>query len=47
MSISDALETVAARHFGGPATAGVAAAKAGIDLLLFTDHRAPHGRDGR
>ena len=38
VSISDALETVSARHFGGPAKVGVAAAKAGTDLLLFTDH---------
>jgi beta-N-acetylhexosaminidase len=46
VSISDALETVSARHFGGPAKLGVAAAKAGTDLLLFTD---PHGaaRAGR
>jgi len=46
VSISDALETVSARHFGGPAKVGVAAAKAGTDLLLFTDH---HGaaRAGR
>ena len=39
VSISDALETVSARQFGGPAKVGVAAAKAGTDLLLFTDHR--------
>ncbi len=38
VSISDALETVSARRFGGPAQVGVAAAKAGTDLLLFTDH---------
>jgi beta-N-acetylhexosaminidase len=46
VSISDALETVSARRFGGPAKVGVAAAKAGTDLLLFTDH---HGaaRAGR
>jgi beta-N-acetylhexosaminidase len=46
VSISDALETVAARHFGGPARVAVAAARAGTDLLLFTDH---HGaaRGGR
>jgi beta-N-acetylhexosaminidase len=37
VSISDALDTVSARHFGGPAKVGVAAAKAGTDLLLFTD----------
>ena len=46
VSITDALETVSARHFGGPAKVGVAAARAGTDLLLFTDH---HGaaRAGR
>jgi beta-N-acetylhexosaminidase len=37
VSISDALGTVAVRAFGGPARAGVAAARAGTDLLLFTD----------
>jgi beta-N-acetylhexosaminidase len=37
VSITDALETVAVRAFGGPAKAGVAAARAGSDLLLFTD----------
>jgi beta-N-acetylhexosaminidase len=37
VSITDALETVAVRDFGGPAKAGVAAAAAGADLLLFTD----------
>jgi beta-N-acetylhexosaminidase len=36
VSISDALETVAVRSFGGPAGAGLAAARAGTDLLLFT-----------
>jgi beta-N-acetylhexosaminidase len=40
VSISDALETVSARDFGGPAKVGVAAARAGTDLLLFTDHDA-------
>jgi beta-N-acetylhexosaminidase len=40
VSISDALETVSAREFGGPAKVGVAAARAGTDLLLFTDHHA-------
>lgn len=39
VSISDALESVAVRSFGGAAKAGVAAAAAGTDLLLFTDHR--------
>lgn len=36
VTISDALETVAVRAFGGPAQAGVAAARAGTDLLLYT-----------
>ena len=39
VSITDALETVAARSFGGPGKAGFAAARAGADLLLFTDYR--------
>lgn len=37
VSITDALETVAVRAFGGPAKAGLAAARAGTDLLLFPD----------
>jgi beta-N-acetylhexosaminidase len=37
VTITDALETVAVRAFGGPAKAGVAAAGAGADLLLFTN----------
>ncbi len=37
VSISDALGAVAARDFGGPARAGIAAAKAGVDLMLFSD----------
>jgi beta-N-acetylhexosaminidase len=37
VSITDALDTVAVRAFGGPAKAGLAAARAGSDLLLFTD----------
>ncbi|MGC1167198.1 MAG: glycoside hydrolase family 3 N-terminal domain-containing protein [Solirubrobacterales bacterium] len=37
VAITDALDTVAVRAFGGPAKAGVAAARAGSDLLLFTD----------
>jgi beta-N-acetylhexosaminidase len=37
VSITDALESVAVRHFGGPAEAGVAAATAGVDILLFAD----------
>ncbi len=36
VSITDALETVAVEDFGGPAKAGIAAARAGTDLLLFT-----------
>lgn len=36
VSVSDALETVAVRAFGGPAKAGIAAARAGTDLLLYT-----------
>lgn len=40
VSITDALETVAVRDFGGPAKAGLAAVNAGVDLLLFTDFRA-------
>jgi beta-N-acetylhexosaminidase len=35
--VTDALDTVAVRAFGGPARAGVAAARAGSDLLLYTD----------
>ena len=37
VSITDALETVAVRDFGGPAKAGLAGANAGVDLLLFAD----------
>jgi beta-N-acetylhexosaminidase len=37
VSMTDALDTVAVRAFGGPAKSGVAAARAGSDLLLFTD----------
>jgi beta-N-acetylhexosaminidase len=46
VSISDALETVSGREFGGPGRVGVAAARAGTDLLLFTDYRAA-ARAGR
>jgi beta-N-acetylhexosaminidase len=35
VAITDALETVAVRRFGGPRKAGLAAARAGADLLLF------------
>jgi beta-N-acetylhexosaminidase len=37
VSMTDALDTVAVRSFGAPARVGVAAARAGTDLLLFTD----------
>ena len=40
VSITDALESAAVGEFGGPAKAGLAAARAGTDLLLFTDYRA-------
>ncbi len=40
VSITDAMETVAVRNFGGAARAGLAAAHAGTDLLLFADFRA-------
>jgi beta-N-acetylhexosaminidase len=40
VSITDALESAAVRDFGGPAKAGLAAARAGTDLLLFVDYRA-------
>ncbi len=40
VSITDALGTVAVRDFGGAVAAGLAASRAGVDLLLFTDHRA-------
>jgi beta-N-acetylhexosaminidase len=36
VSVTDALETVAVDAFGGPAQAGVAAARAGSDLLLYS-----------
>ena len=40
VSITDALESVAVRDFGGPAKAGLEAARAGTDLLLFTEYAA-------
>ena len=43
VSITDALDTVSVRAFGAPAKAGLAAARAGADLLLFTDP-GPAGR---
>lgn len=39
VTITDALGSVAARAFAPPARAGVAAARAGADLLLYTDYR--------
>ncbi len=40
VSISDALETASAGDFGGPVKVGVATARAGTDLLLYTDYRS-------
>jgi beta-N-acetylhexosaminidase len=40
VSITDALETPAVEHFGGPGKVAVAGVRAGADLLLFT-HLAP------
>ncbi|MGE5407458.1 MAG: glycoside hydrolase family 3 N-terminal domain-containing protein [Syntrophothermus sp.] len=37
VSVTDALETASVRAFGGPARAGVAAVRAGTDLLLYTE----------
>jgi beta-N-acetylhexosaminidase len=37
VAITDALDSVAVRAFGSPPAAGLAAARAGADLLLFTD----------
>ena len=37
VSVTDALGTVAVADFGGPAEAGLAAVRAGVDLLLFND----------
>ena len=39
VSITDALGSVAARAVGGPAKVGLAAAHAGVDLMLFLDYR--------
>ena len=38
VSVTDALGTVATRAFGGPAKAGLAAARSGVDMLLFSDY---------
>jgi beta-N-acetylhexosaminidase len=40
VSITDALESVAVRAFGGAAKAGLAGAGAGVDLLLYADPAA-------
>jgi beta-N-acetylhexosaminidase len=40
VSITDALGSAAVADFGGPAKAGVAATRAGTDVLLFTDYRS-------
>ena len=40
VSITDALQTVAVQDFGGPARAGIAAARAGADLLLYVEPAA-------
>ncbi len=37
VSVTDALGAVAVQDFGGPARAGLAAVRAGVDLLLFND----------
>jgi beta-N-acetylhexosaminidase len=37
VSITDSLDSVAVASFGGPVRSGLAAARAGTDLLLFTD----------
>jgi beta-N-acetylhexosaminidase len=37
VSISDSLDSVAVAAFGGPARSAIAGARAGTDLLLFTD----------
>ncbi len=39
VSITDALEAASVRAFGGPAEAGIAAVRAGTDLLLYTNYR--------
>jgi beta-N-acetylhexosaminidase len=40
VSITDSLDSVAVAAFGGPVASGLAAARAGSDLLLFTDLQA-------
>jgi len=39
VSVTDALETPAVEHFGGPVPVGMEAARAGMDLLLYTHDR--------
>jgi beta-N-acetylhexosaminidase len=45
VSITDTLEATSVKSFAGPAKAGVAAAKAGVDLLLYT-HDDPAAKAG-
>lgn len=40
VTITDAMGTVAVNEFSGPAQATVLAARAGVDLLLYTDYRS-------
>ena len=40
VSITDALGAISVQDFGGPARAGLAAARAGVDLLLVAGHGA-------
>ena len=40
VSITDALGTVSGRAVGGPARSARAAARAGVDLVLYTDLRS-------
>jgi beta-N-acetylhexosaminidase len=42
VSITDALQTAAVQDFGGPAKAGMAAVRAGADLLLYVEPEAAH-----
>ncbi len=46
VAVTDALDSVAVRAFGGPARAGVAAVRAGADLLLYTDPGAAENARG-
>lgn len=39
VSITDALGAASVRAFGGPTKAGLAAVRAGADLLLYADYR--------